>query len=99
MTEMNAVAETAARIFADLADPQTLARFVQNLGDYRNGLVLKTFDLYVYTGGGAGKSGSPRRLNAKARGPRRTEQADRYLTDHGVGAPCHSLTTLGGLRM
>ena len=30
--------------------------FVQNLGDYLNGLVLKTFDLYVYTGGGAGKN-------------------------------------------
>ncbi|MGV8664128.1 BCCT family transporter, partial [Pseudomonas aeruginosa] len=29
---------------------------VQNLGDYLGGLVLKTFDLYVYAGAGAGKS-------------------------------------------
>lgn len=35
---------------------ELLNGFVQNLGDYLNGLVLKTFDLYVYTGGGAGKS-------------------------------------------
>ncbi|WP_145139702.1 BCCT family transporter [Pseudomonas duriflava] len=31
--------------------------FVQNLGDYLNGLILKTFDLYVYTGQ-SGKSES-----------------------------------------
>lgn len=35
---------------------ELLNGLVQNLGDYLNGLVLKTFDLYVYTGGGAGKS-------------------------------------------
>ncbi|MNO66226.1 High-affinity choline transport protein [compost metagenome] len=35
---------------------ELLNGFVQNLGDYLNGLILKTFDLYVYTGGGAGKS-------------------------------------------
>lgn len=35
---------------------ELLNGFVQNLGDYLDGLVLKTFDLYVYTGAGAGKS-------------------------------------------
>ncbi len=35
---------------------ELLNGFVQNLGDYLDGLVLKTFDLYVYTGTGAGKS-------------------------------------------
>nr|WP_243434879.1 MULTISPECIES: BCCT family transporter [unclassified Pseudomonas] len=35
---------------------ELLNGFVQNLGDYLNGLILKTFDLYVYTGGGAGKN-------------------------------------------
>ncbi len=29
---------------------ELLNGFVQNLGDYLDGLVLKTFDLYVYTG-------------------------------------------------
>lgn len=35
---------------------ELLNGFVQNLGDYLNGLILKTFDLYVYTGGSAAKS-------------------------------------------
>ncbi|MGV8267778.1 BCCT family transporter, partial [Pseudomonas aeruginosa] len=33
---------------------ELLNGFVQNLGDYLDGLVLKTFDLYVYTGAGTG---------------------------------------------
>ncbi len=49
--------QLAAAVRAGLRfDPELLNGFVQNLGDYLDGLVLKTFDLYVYTGAGAGKS-------------------------------------------
>ncbi|MCG4787869.1 BCCT family transporter, partial [Roseburia faecis] len=31
--------------------------FVQNIGDYLNGVILKTFDLYVYEGNNARSEG------------------------------------------
>ncbi len=52
LSNLNIVLFSGLLVFVLLAGDtlHLLNGFVQNLGDYLNGLVLKTFDLYVYTG-------------------------------------------------
>ncbi|WP_339528219.1 BCCT family transporter [Pseudomonas mucidolens] len=55
LSNLNIVLFSGLLIFVLLFGPtlHLLNGFVQNIGDYMNGLVLKTFDLYVYEGDGA----------------------------------------------
>ncbi|MEN9658393.1 MAG: hypothetical protein RL571_1858 [Pseudomonadota bacterium] len=54
LSNLNIVLFSGLLIFVLLFGPtlHLLNGFVQNIGDYMNGIVLKTFDLYVYTGDG-----------------------------------------------
>jgi choline/glycine/proline betaine transport protein len=54
LSNLNIVLFSGLLIFVLLFGPtlHLLNGFVQNIGDYMNGLVLKTFDLYVYEGDG-----------------------------------------------
>ncbi|WP_231982693.1 BCCT family transporter [Pseudomonas mucidolens] len=54
LSNLNIVLFSGLLIFVLLFGPtlHLLNGFVQNIGDYMNGLVLKTFDLYVYAGDG-----------------------------------------------
>nr|WP_275300483.1 BCCT family transporter [Pseudomonas sp. AF32] len=55
LSNLNIVLFSCLLIFVLLFGPtlHLLNGFVQNIGDYLNGVVLKTFDLYVYQGDGA----------------------------------------------
>ncbi|WP_232013125.1 BCCT family transporter [Pseudomonas fluorescens] len=54
LSNLNIVLFSGLLIFVLLFGPtlHLLNGFVQNIGDYLNGIVLKTFDLYVYEGSG-----------------------------------------------
>jgi choline/glycine/proline betaine transport protein len=58
LSNLNIVLFSGLLIFVLLAGPtlHLLNGFVQNIGDYLNGIVLKTFDLYVYEGEAASPS-------------------------------------------
>lgn len=55
LSNLNIVLFSCLLLFVLLFGPtlHLLNGFVQNIGDYLNGVVLKTFDLYVYQGDGA----------------------------------------------
>ncbi|PJG57748.1 beta-aspartyl-peptidase [Aeromonas cavernicola] len=58
LSNLNILLFSSLLLFVLLFGPtlDLLNGFVQNLGDYANGLILKTFDLYVYTDGAPGKN-------------------------------------------
>ncbi|EPE5497851.1 BCCT family transporter [Vibrio cholerae] len=58
LSNLNILLFSALLLFVLFCGPtlELLNRFVQNLGDYANGLILKTFDLYVYTDSASGNN-------------------------------------------